>query len=73
MIVLAITSTLKFGDLPGNAVLKKGEAGLPKKSVINVTQIKTVDKNSLKGKIGSLSKQRMTEVYEGMKLIMDIP
>jgi mRNA interferase MazF len=73
VIVIAITSNMKFGDLPGNVVLKKGEANMPKNSVINVTQLKTVDKNSLKEKIGSLSRDRMSEVQEGIKLIMDIP
>ena len=73
VIVIAITSTLKFGELPGNVTLRKREANLPQKSVIYVAQIKTVDKNSIKEKIGSLSKKRMAEVYEGMKLVMDIP
>ena len=73
VVVVAITSTLKFGELPGNVVLRKGEANLPKKSVINVTQLKTVDKDSLTEKIGSLTKKRMDQVYEGMKLIMDFP
>jgi mRNA interferase MazF len=73
VIVVAITSTLKFGGLPGNVTLKKGEANLSKRSVINMTQIKTVDKTSLKEKIGSLSKDRIAEVYEGMKLVIDIP
>jgi mRNA interferase MazF len=73
VIVIAITSTLKFGELPGNVILRKGEANLVKKSVINVTRIKTVDKNSIKEKIGSLPTKRMAEVYEGMKLVMDIP
>ena len=72
VIVIAITSNMRFGDLPGNVVLKKGEANMPKNSVINVTQIKTVDKNSLKEKIGSLSRDRMSEVQEGIKLIMDM-
>ena len=73
VIVFAITSTLKFGELPGNVTLGKGEANLPKRSVINMTQIKTVDKNSIKEKIGSLPKKRMAEVHEGVKLVMDIP
>lgn len=73
VIVLAITSNMIFGDLPGNIILKKGEANMPKNSVINVTQIKTVDKNSLKEKIGSLPRERMAEVHEGIKLIMDMP
>ncbi len=63
VIVLAVTSTLKLGELPGNVVLRKGEANMPKRCVINVTQIKSVDKTSLKEKIGSLSKKRMEEVY----------
>ena len=73
VIMLAITSTMKFGELPGNVVLRKGEANIPKKCVINVTQIKSVDKKSIKEKIGSLSKRRMDEVHDGLKLIMSIP
>ncbi|MCG6877864.1 MAG: type II toxin-antitoxin system PemK/MazF family toxin [Deltaproteobacteria bacterium] len=42
VIVVAITSNLKFGELPGNVSLQRGEANLPKKSVVNMTQIKTV-------------------------------
>ena len=37
------------------------------------TQIKSVDKNSIKEKIGTLSKQRMDEVYDGLKLVLRIP
>jgi mRNA interferase MazF len=72
VIILAITSNLKLGELPGNVCLKKGEANLPKRCVINSTQVKSVDKNGLKEKIGSLSKQRMDEVVAGLKLVMDI-
>ncbi len=68
---VAITSTLRFGELPGNVVLKKGEANLPKRCVVNATQIKSVDKGSLKEMIGSLSEKRMMEVQEGLKLILD--
>ena len=57
VIMLAITSTLRFGELPGNVVIRKDEANLQKKSVINVTQIKSVDKASIREKIGTLSKK----------------
>ncbi len=73
VIMLAITSTMKFGELPGNVVLKKGEANVPKKCVINVTQIKSVDKKSIKEKIGTLTKKRIDEVHEGLKLVMNLP
>ena len=72
VLMVAITSTMKFGELPGNIVLRKGEANLPKKCVINVTQIKSVDKRSLKEKIGSLSQKKMDQVYEGVRLVMGI-
>ncbi len=73
VIMLAITSTMKFGELPGNVVLKKGDANVPKKCVINVTQIKSVDKKSIKNKIGTLPKKRIDEVHEGLKLVMTLP
>ena len=73
VIMLAVTSTLKFGELPGNIVLKKGEANVPKKCVINATQIKSVDKTSIKEKIGTLSKKRIDEIHEGLKLVMGLP
>jgi mRNA interferase MazF len=70
--MLAITSTMKFGELPGNVVLRKGEANIPKKCVINVTQVKSVDRHSIKEKVGTLSKKRMDEVHEGLKLVMNL-
>ena len=73
VIMLAITPTLKFGELPGNIVLQKGEANMPRRCVINVSQIKSVDKNSIKENIGVLSEKRMAEVYQGLKLVMNIP
>ena len=73
VMMLAITSTMKFGELPGNVILRKGEANLPKKCVINVTQIKSVDKKSIKEKIGTPSKERVDEVHEGLKLVMKLP
>ena len=70
--MLAITSTLKFGELPGNVVLNKGEANPPRKCVVNFTQIKSVDRRSLKEKIGTLSKKRVDEVESGLKLALGL-
>ena len=70
--MLAITSNLKFSELPGNVSLRKGEANMPKSCVINVTQIKSIDKNSIKENIGTLSNNKMREVEDGLKLVMDI-
>jgi len=72
VIMVAITSNLKFAELPGNVSLRKGEANMPKSCVINVTQLKSVDKSSLVEKIGSLPDKKMEEVFVGLKLVMDI-
>jgi mRNA interferase MazF len=73
VVMLAITSNLKFSELPGNVLLSKGEANMPKRCVINATQLKSVDKSSLVEKIGSLSNEKMEQVVAGLKLVMDIP
>jgi mRNA interferase MazF len=70
VIVIAVTSTMKFGELPGNVILKKGEANLPKACVVNTTQLKSVDKSSLTELIGTLSNEKMEEVIAGLKLVM---
>jgi mRNA interferase MazF len=73
VIMLAITSNLNFSELPGNVLLAKGEANMPKRCVINATQLKSVNKSSLVEKIGSLSYEKMDQVVSGLKLVMDIP
>ncbi len=70
VLMAAITSTLKYGELPGNVVLRRGEANLPRKCVVNLTQIKPVDKRSIKENIGTLSNKRLGEIENGLKLVL---
>jgi mRNA interferase MazF len=70
VIVCSLTSNLQRAKSPGNVLLEIGEANLPKPSVVNVTQIFTVDKQDLIEKIGSLSRDRMTQVLEGIELVL---
>lgn len=71
MVVCALTSNLKRANAPGNVLLNEGEANLPKKSVINISQIFTINKSDLSEKIGSLTRERMNQVYEGIKLLAE--
>ncbi len=70
VVVCALTSNIKRAKAPGNVLLKKGEANLPKQSVVNISQIFTINKNDLIEKIGSLSSVRMNEVLEGIELLI---
>jgi mRNA interferase MazF len=47
VVVCVLTSNLKRAEAPGNILLEKGEANLSKQSVVNVSQIFTVDKQTL--------------------------
>lgn len=71
VIVCAVTSNLKRASAPGNVLLPKGEANLPKASVANISQVITVDKSDLHEKIGSLSPSKIQEVLEGIRLITE--
>jgi mRNA interferase MazF len=70
VVVCAITSNLERANAPGNVSLKKGEGNLRKDSVINVSQILTVDKSDLSEKIGSLSPSKIGQVVEGIQLLI---
>ena len=71
VVVCALTSNLKRAAAPGNVLLKKGEANLPRDSVVNISQLVTVDKADLAEKMGSLSSTRIKKVIEGIRLLVE--
>jgi mRNA interferase MazF len=71
VVVCVLTSNLKRAAAPGNVVLKKGEANLPKESVVNISQLITVDKSDLVEKIGTLSGSRINKIIEGIRLLIE--
>lgn len=71
VVVCVVTSNLKRAKSPGNVLLIPGEGGLPEQSVINISQIYTVDREDLGKKIGSLSAARVAEVLDGIRLILE--
>ena len=71
VVVCALTSNLKWAKSPGNILLKKGEGNLPKDSVVNVTQVETIDKSFLAEKIGALPASRVKQIIEGIKLLIE--
>ena len=71
VVVCALTSNVRRAKAPGNVLLEEGEANLPRQSVVNVSQIYTVDKRDLAEKIGSLTRRRMRQVLAGVKLVIE--
>jgi mRNA interferase MazF len=71
VIVCALTTNLKRAQAPENVLLRKGEANLPKQSMVIVSQIFTVDKRDLVEKIGSLSRQRIRQILQGIRILVE--
>lgn len=71
VVVCALTSNLKRAKAPGNVLIQKGEGNLKKDSVVNISQIITVDKSDLIERIGSLSPSRVKEIIEGVQLLIE--
>lgn len=71
VLVCPLTTNLKRASAPGNVRLDRQESGLPKESVVNVSQVFTVDKTQLDEYVGTLSSKRITEILNGIKLLLD--
>lgn len=71
VVLCALTSNLRRARAPGNVLLEKGAADLPKRSLVNVTQVFTVDKRTLDEKIGTLSQRRVHQVLDGIRLVIE--
>jgi mRNA interferase MazF len=70
-LVCPLTSNLKRASAPGNVLLDKKESKLAKQSVVNVSQVFTVDKTQLDEYVGTLSTKRITEILNGIKLVLE--
>ncbi len=70
-VVCSLTSNLRRAGDPGNVLLVPGEADLPEQSVVNVSQILTIDKSQLRERIGTLSDERTREVLQGINLLLE--
>ncbi|MFO7169641.1 MAG: type II toxin-antitoxin system PemK/MazF family toxin [Chloroflexota bacterium] len=72
VIVAVITSNLRLAAAPGNVFLPARESGLPKDSVINVSQIITLNKSDLDEQVGRVSAATLEDVEQGLRLVLDL-
>jgi len=72
VIAAVITSNLRLADAPGNVRLPAKGTGLAKPSVVNVSQVITVDKSLLTGRIGRLTPRLLAEVDDGLRVVLSI-
>ena len=71
VLVCALSSNLKRAAAPGNVLLERAEANLPKQSVVVVSQVFTVDKGQLGDLIGTLAKARVRQILDGLRMVTE--
>lgn len=72
VIVAVVTSNLRLVDAPGNFKITKKQSNLSKDSVVNVSQLITLDKIFLTEKIGKLNPKNINFLNEGIKLVLGV-
>ncbi|MBS1793026.1 MAG: type II toxin-antitoxin system PemK/MazF family toxin [Acidobacteria bacterium] len=72
LIVAIITSNTRLADMPGNVLLTKKTSGLEVESVVNVTQIFTIDKIDLSDFVCTLSENKMEQIDKGLRLVLSL-
>lgn len=69
-IAVVLTSNLRLAEAPGNVFVPAEDSGLPKDSVVNVSQVVTLDKTALTQRAGKLASRYIRAVNEGLKLVL---
>ena len=70
VLVAVITSNIKLAKAPGNVRIGKSDSKLSKTSVVNVSQLLTIDRQFLTKRVSSLPQSAMKQVNNGLKLVL---
>jgi len=70
VLVAAMTGNLGLSKAPGNVLVEAVESGLPRDSVVNVSQLATLDKGYLGERVGSLGTRTMLAVDDGLRTVL---
>ena len=72
IIAAVITTNLNLAAAPGNILLTAKKSKLPKKSVINISQLITINKSFLTEKVHTLSNKVMEQIDNGIRLVLKL-
>jgi mRNA interferase MazF len=65
-----ITSNLRLAAAPGNVRLTRKASGLPRDSVVNVSQLITIDKRLLTERVGRAPADTLRGIEVGLRLVL---
>jgi mRNA interferase MazF len=72
VIVAAITSNLALAEAPGNVRVGRAESGLAKASVVNVSQLVTLDRSQLTQRVRALPGDVVRAIDDGLRLSLNL-
>ncbi len=72
VIVAAVTGNTRISKAKGNVFITSNQSGLSKDSVINVSQLLTIDKSVLIEYVNTLSESKMEQVSEGLRVVLSL-
>ncbi len=70
IIVVVLTSNTRLANVPGNVLLPKDTTGLSRDSVVNVSQLSTLDKSFLIERVGFIRESLQSSVDDGLRMIL---
>jgi mRNA interferase MazF len=71
-ICAAMTSNMRLAQAPGNVRVTRRASGLPRESVVKVSQLITLDKRMLTQKVGRLPAESLRDVDAGIRLVLSL-
>lgn len=72
IMVAVVTSNLTLADASGNVRVGKADSGLAKSSVVNVSQLLTLDRTLLVERVRALPADVMHRVDDGLRLVLEL-
>jgi mRNA interferase MazF len=72
VVAAVITTDTRLADAPGNVLLTRRESGLPKDSVVNVSQAVTLDKSYFGQRVGTVPLGPLRAVDAGLRLVLSL-
>jgi len=69
-VVVPLTSNLRLAAAPGNVILSAARTGLPKDSVVSVSQLLSIDRTLLTDRVGHLTVGDLQLLLGGIDLVL---
>lgn len=70
VVVVPLTSNLRWASAPGNVSIEARRTGLPKDSVANVSQIVAIDRSILSEHVGRISRRELRLILSGIDVVL---